>query len=243
MNSVGNLRKLRSMNRVIAYAPAPTGPLCGDERKKRRAEFAFAAKKDFAEHTVTQIAPGIWSCSNRGSSNCRFEVVFLGHRVIVTGDIGDLVLYCSDSDARAWLRQSVKSMDYVLRKCSSNIKKYVYEQDLARALILEHEIEAHREMTEYINDTDLTVEEKTAAAAKFDEIHAKLDTVREHLDTEDEFIGAWIDEICPQLDYPNATDWSTNAMWCYYALVWLVEQAGEKLLDTASFPPAPKVRT
>lgn len=62
------------------------------------------AEEDFKDHVFSREGEGRWYCGKPGTSIYHFRVVVSPGTIILFGDIYDLILHPSDSNALGWLR-------------------------------------------------------------------------------------------------------------------------------------------
>lgn len=80
-----------------------------------RAQIARGAREAFAEHVLTEEAPGQWLCAKPGTGIYHFRVAQLKGALVVWGDIGDLII-ANGRGTVAWFRGAQRDRDYVLSK-------------------------------------------------------------------------------------------------------------------------------
>lgn len=98
-------------------------------RAAYRADIKARADKDFAAHRLT-VEQGdgparMFRCARPGTGIYSFRVVFGPGFVVVTGDIGDRILNCSDRDTLAWARGSRLDLDYVCGKMTEKPREFI----------------------------------------------------------------------------------------------------------------------
>lgn len=166
-----------------------------DDRNRDRAK--EDAERDFADHLLVEEAPGRWRCNRPGTMIYGFWVLVAPFHIIVIGDIGDLILRCSDRNSLAWLRISVDSHDYVLGKAQWEDKEFRPEQACAHLAELR--------------------------ASEDERDHALADAIDEDWDGE---TGASWDEACHKhwhgFDFPRCRDHSWRRYYLVEALRWFV---------------------
>lgn len=94
-----------------------------------RENITRAAKRDFAEHVVTEEGQNEWRCGKPDSSISMFRVIVRPGHVIVYGDIGDWILRMAERDPLRWLPGAVQSWDYLLGKLQTPREKTFYVGD------------------------------------------------------------------------------------------------------------------
>jgi hypothetical protein len=91
-------------------------PSDSDVRTKRRAE--IAARKSFEGHVLKDEGHGRWYCARPDTNNYSFRVTDFRDGLILSGDLGELILVVYGRNPIAWLRGCLRSgnEDYVLSK-------------------------------------------------------------------------------------------------------------------------------
>lgn len=94
-----------------------------------RADIAARAAETFAGHQL-RVEQGegpvrMFRCARPGTGMYAFRVVFGPGFIVVTGDIGDRVLCCSDRDTLAWARGSRLDLDYVCGKMTERPQEFL----------------------------------------------------------------------------------------------------------------------
>lgn len=91
--------------------------------KQLHDKIAELAQRDFADHVIREKSnPGdyarvFWCGKPDGSSIMHFKVVVFPGYLMVTGDVGDIVLF-RDTDMIAWCRSAVRSPSYFFEKAT-----------------------------------------------------------------------------------------------------------------------------
>lgn len=69
-----------------------------------RALEQIRAFKYFDEHQITREGPGLWYCGKPGTGIQHFRVIMVPGRIIVTGDLGDMILCVNHRKPLRWAR-------------------------------------------------------------------------------------------------------------------------------------------
>jgi hypothetical protein len=82
-----------------------------------REQVAAQAATAFAGHDVLREGPTIWRCSAPGTVIYNFRVLLVPGTIVVTGDIGHMILRVEDHDPSTWALCAFKEeIDYGLSK-------------------------------------------------------------------------------------------------------------------------------
>lgn len=164
-------------------------------RYRRAKEVEQLASEAFAEHEIhTRLEQDVYrhyDCRHKNGSNIyQFHVVTFPGRLIVSGDIGDLMLVrCYDM--LEWAPQAVESIDYFASKVVSGPTKQ-YCSEVAREAIRQARQENPLDLLE-VSDVDNP--------------HS---TIMEIYDS----------RIWEGCDFPSLENWTSNFLWCREALRW-----------------------
>jgi hypothetical protein len=170
-----------------------------DRSVQQHAEMAVNA---FQFHVATQrLSSGLfrdWRFSRPCDSAYAFNITTTPGRIIVTGDIGVLIVERTD-DMVSWCRTSIGDFRYFAEKVPHEIPTREYDADVVRAW-------AKQELAdEYLSDA----KKKT------------LRDVMRHWNPEDQ--SATMQEIhesgiCDGCDFPDFTNWKSSFLWCREAI-------------------------
>lgn len=194
------------------------------EAKKRAvALIEELAVPAFKNHKIRQVmSMGVhrhFKCLNRsGSSNYMFRVVTFPGRLVITGDIGDLML-CREIDMLPWAKRAVESIDYFAEKVvAGKVKQYCPE--VVQEEINEVLAERVRRLEEDAGEDDVEVNpddlESPLDLTDIDNPHTTL--------VEMYYSGLW--DGC---DFPNTENWTSNFLWCREALRWFFREYDKRL--------------
>lgn len=91
--------------------------------------------ESYKDHVLTEVVPSfMWRCGRpNGSSTYMFYVIAAHGAIIVYGDVGEAIFrpYAAESSLR-WLRQSIKSTEYVLEKLPDrHARHFMFYHELA----------------------------------------------------------------------------------------------------------------
>lgn len=119
-------------------------------RAKTIAEYERRGAERFKNHVLTDLGSnglyGCWRCGTPdGSGIDSFRITTIPGVLIITGDIGDLILERTENMI-AWCAGSINSIDYFEEKVPRAIKTKEYDQDIALEWIeeqLENEDECY----------------------------------------------------------------------------------------------------
>lgn len=168
--------------------------------------FAEAAFKD---HEITCLLnQGVYrhyECRNRsGTSNYAFHVVTFPGRLIVSGDIGDLML-CRVHDMFQWAPRAIESIAYFAEKVvGGDTKEYCHE--VTQEVISE----AWKEIDERRDQEDGDPEDNYEYDLLISDITNPHTTLTEMHDS----------QFWDGCDFPDTENWKPNFLWCREALRW-----------------------
>lgn len=212
------------------------------QTKKKRvdeqlmAQHEAMAAESFAKHVVTQrLDQGLfrsWRCKRPDSWCMGFDITTTPGYLIVTGDIGELILSRCD-DMVPWARGAVGSPDYFAEKVVRTIKTEEWSNERALEWIDDEIADAQREA----EDED----EAPRAAGRLKRLKVlRYEATRDGINgalCEGEFaIALYESELVHGSDWPRLTVFNSNFLWCLMAVRWWL-----KAID--SLPAAPEVTT
>lgn len=108
---------------------ANTGPYAETEACVRE-----TAAEEFAAHVLTVEGPNEWRVGKPGTGIYAFRVLCRPYMVAVWGDLGEWILRISARESLAWLRGSVRSLDYLLSKVQAGERLTFYAADAVAML-------------------------------------------------------------------------------------------------------------
>ena len=158
-------------------------------------QFAVDAFKDHEiNYLMTNDVYRHFDCRNRnGSSIYQFNVITFPGRLIITGDVGDLMLKrCRDM--LEWAPRAVHSIDYFAEKVVAGKVKVDYDPEVVQEVI-----------NEALGDRD-----SDAARLEISDVTNPHSTLMEMYDS-----AAW--DGC---DWPGLWNWHSNFLWCREAFKW-----------------------
>lgn len=166
------------------------------------------AASAFANHEVTSLlSSGLyrhWRCAKPGDSAYAFNVTTIPGRLIVTGDIGCLILERTD-DMIAWSRGSINSMSYFAEKVPHEMPTSEYDPDVVER---------------WVKDTIETAREWGVSAKACEALRAIDDfTMKPHVEQAIFDSGA-VDGS----DWPTLTNWTSSFLWCREAIKFLLSK-------------------
>lgn len=94
----------------------------------------------FDKHRITKEGPGIWYCGEPGTGVYHFRVIMVPGRIIVTGDIGDLILHVNHAKPLRWAlgcKMRPEDTYYPLSKLSHDVGRKEFQPDEAEAWLCE----------------------------------------------------------------------------------------------------------
>ena len=173
----------------------------------------------FDKHQITREGPGLWFCGEKGTGIYHFRVIMVPGTIIVTGDIGDMVLNVNHRKPLRWALGCKMKPDqpyYPMSKLSLQNQNEVFDADAVEAYLVERIGEERR-------DGD-----KTSAAQ-----YIKMLRVWREFPSKDhprEAEREW-HEICSSHDYddpPSFRDHDVNTYYRYQALCWFMQHVTSK---------------
>lgn len=171
-----------------------------------------AAKRDFHGHVLRcDLNQGLYRCWRGGQPDSSFYHFYITTKpgtLIVTGDIGDLVLERTD-DMLAWSRSAINSISYFAEKVVRPMATREYDPDVAEAWYYEtvrdrdyYDYEHRRKLKEIVRDE---------LGHDFNDQHAVEAAIYES-------------EIAEGEDWPKLNNYTWNFLWCREAVKWLLAQ-------------------
>jgi len=172
------------------------------------------ATHQFDKHQITREGPGLWFCGEPGTGIYHFRVIMVPGRIIVTGDIGDMVLNINHRKPLRWALGSKFKPEnpyYPMSKLSHQCDNRVFESD---------EVEAY--LIERINE-----ERKHGDKTSTTRYIKMLREWREfpYTDQPREAEREWY-ELCDRYDYnepPSFRDHTIGTYFRYQALCWFMQ--------------------
>lgn len=179
-------------------------------RQRRIDQIHESAVKNFANHKIEQrLSQGMfrsWRCKADGTWCYGFDITTTPGTLIVTGDIGELIVQRAD-DMIAWSRGSVRSIDYFAEKVPHAMETKEWDQDVAEEWLDELEAEADEE----------SGDESLEKYDKIKDLRSCLD------DGEDAFFRELSDSgLIDGCDYPDLRNWKPGFLWCREAVIWFL---------------------
>jgi hypothetical protein len=109
-----------------------------DTFAESRQQIIELAAKGFRHHVLTPEVEGRWRCQKPGTGIYAFRVVFAPRTLCYFGDVGEVILQCSDHDVLPWLRgvcgRSEMDLRYLLSKVrAADKRKHFYAGDALHA--------------------------------------------------------------------------------------------------------------
>ncbi len=174
-----------------------------------------AAVTEFASHFITEEARNglfrTWRCQQPGTGIMAFRITTLPECLIVTGDVGDLIVRRHGSqDMIPWCRGSIHSLGYFAEKVPNNITITEFDTDVLNEW-------AREELADRGDDLDIDSREMLEELADACEI------------TEQEAF----ERMCEYVDweFPNLRRYSVRFLWCREAIRWFVNNVKEGKVD------------
>lgn len=189
--------------------PHPT-----DLRLKQHEAMALHSFKDhLVEVRLDQGLYRQWRCAKPQSSMFAFTVTTIPGRIIVNGDVGDLIVERCD-DMIAWCRGSINSVDYFEQKVVRAIPTREYDEDMAEWWL--DDLSARCEAGELVLEPDQ---------------RESLDSLRSVTENEhffcDELYRSGLVDGC---DFPNLRNYNGNFLWCREAIKFLLNASGAQIV-------------
>lgn len=157
----------------------------------------------FAKHIIQERSRNglyrSWRCRSTENGFCWFDITTIPGSIFVTGDIGDLIVSCTD-DMLGWCKSAVDSTGYFASKVPHGFETKRFSWEVFKAW-------AEAE----IADEEISKEDRET-------IEDLIDYGDEH--GESHFYEE-LSEYCGG-EYPNWTDWTHNFLRCRDAIRWFV---------------------
>lgn len=179
--------------------------------QKRIQQIAEMAAYSLRNHTLRcNLDRGLfrnWTCSD-GTSAYRFNISTEPGRLLVSGDVGELLLE-RYWDMLHWARTAVRDIHYFHGKCVPSIKTREWDAACAREWVL---CERRQERREQCGMTAALARDLYDAAS----------------DSEHAFFTELTDSgYCDGSDYPDCDNYTHSFLWCREALRWLLTRLPE----------------
>ncbi len=174
------------------------------------------AEKEFAGHVLLEEGQGRWHCGVPGTMMYSFRVIIAPYYVVLLGDLGDLVLNCSDADSLRWLR-TASHVEYLLSKARHPDRTFCEDEPQAylATMLAEH-------------DDNETEEDAALRQTRVGALQDEFDAYEEDFGKELAWTRAWW-HVMHESEAPDLTRWSQQMYWQAAALQWFVSAlAGEK---------------
>ena len=187
--------------------------------RKRMEQVAEFATKAFERHVIIQnVSQGLyrhWRCSRPDSGMYAFNVITEPGRLIVTGDLGELIL-CRCPDMVEFVRSAIRDLHYLSSKAEGT-PTHEWSDDVARDWVDAEVTEIHAEMEA---DEPLSEESKKKYAVRLE----KYREVRESIDEgEHSFDHALYESrLTDGCDWPRVRTYSCEFLWIVEALRWFL---------------------
>ena len=190
------------------------------------------ASRAFADHVVTQnVNQGLyrhWRCQKPGAGMYHFNVITEPGRLIVTGDIGTLIL-CREQDMLPWARRAMDDPYYMAGKCQAP-EPYAWSSDVCRDWLererrdVLHDLAIDEEAARKEGE-ELTAKERKKYTDLLDKIAKLAEEVEggEHAFTQAVHDSGLVDGC----DWPRLETFTPNFLWCREALRWFLERTKE----------------
>lgn len=194
----------------------PRGQLSVDESAIAKNE--DLARKAFAEHECTmRLDQGMfrsWRCMKPKSWAYGFDVHTTPGHLIVTGDIGDLIVSRCE-DMIDWSRGAVKDPHYFAEKVPHSIK--TREWSYARSMEwIDQEIHDAKDC--YGDEEgDKRIKRLVAFRKK-----AANDGINGEMDEHEFCTALYESELALGCDWPDLEVFNGNFLWCRQAVIWLL---------------------
>lgn len=174
------------------------------------------AREAFRDHQITQnVDQGLyrhWTCARPGSGMYRFNVITEPWRLIVTGDLGVLIL-CREKDMLPWLRGAIDNPDYLSSKAQPPTHAWSGEVALAWVEFRIEELKTEiREEAEDCPDSNWG-KKLTALLGKYELLREEVEG-GEHAFTQALHDSGVIDDC----DFPRLETFTSQFLWCREAL-------------------------
>ncbi|MGD9730141.1 MAG: hypothetical protein AB7L09_02970 [Nitrospira sp.] len=183
---------------------------------KSNAELALEHVRKFQRfdrHEIVREGPGIWFCADQHTSMYHFRVIMVPGRIIVTGDIGDLVLHVNDRKPLRWAlgcRMKPGETYYPLSKLSPDMGRKLFQPDSAEEWLVE-------QLTASRNDGDKPqVQKYIKMIREWRECH-----FRDELDRAEQY---WFELLDENGEEPiSFREYEFGVFFRYEALCWFMQ--------------------
>lgn len=174
-------------------------------KDRRIAAHAGWAAEAFKDHKIElRLNQGLyrhWRCAKPGDGNHSFSITTIPGSILVTGDIGTLVVE-RETEMIHWCKTAIRDVHYFASKVPQEFKKYEYDPDMARRYIAE-ELQSD-ELSEEDRETLLDLQE--------DCDDGELDFKRCLHES------GYIDGC----DFPDLDNYTSSFLWCREAIKWFL---------------------
>ncbi len=181
-------------------------------RDRRVAESEQWAARNFAGHVITErLSQGMfrsWRCQTPGDWNCAFDLTTTPGHLIITGDIGDLIVTRTE-DMLVWSRTAVHSIDYFAEKVPHAIPTREWDRDVVAEWVAAEL--AEEQAQDELDQKRIAEWQELADVISDDEIHEG--------GFADALSTAGLIDGC---DWPTLTNWTRNFLWCREAVKWFL---------------------
>lgn len=181
-----------------------------DARQRRINQIHEFAAKHFANHKIEQrLNHGMfrsWRCKADGTWVHGFDITTMPGTLIVTGDIGELIVQRSD-DMIAWARGSVHSIDYFAEKVPRSMETGEFCVEVAKEFL--SELRQDLDESGYLNE------------AKRDAI-AELRHILDGDEIADFQTELYLSGLVDGCDMPNLKNYTSNFLRCREAVIWFL---------------------
>jgi hypothetical protein len=193
--------------------------------KQRIRDITELAAKAFAQHRIIQnLAQGLhrhWSCVGRRGSAYHFNVITEPGRLIVTGDIGEIIL-CRLPDMIEFLRTSLGDLDYLAGKVQGKSPRE-WSEDLCKDWLAARVAEVKAEQRQDAEDYALDGAVPAHVAMKRNEKLEKYRQLYQELEDGRIFFElALYRSGLADGDWPRLETFSHQFLWCTMALRWFM---------------------
>lgn len=167
----------------------------------------------FKDHQITELSRnGVfrsWRCGRPSSGTYRFFITTYPGVIVVTGDIGDLIVE-RVYDMLPWCRDAVDSTEYFAQKVPHAIPTKEFSLDVLRAWIAE-----------------MLVDEECNLLAGGRELLQEADEDAQSGEYGEEHFYRELADIFDGADPPSWQAWNSNFLWCRDAIRWFVMNHSE----------------
>lgn len=171
-------------------------------QEKIRDQIERLASKAFAEHVIhSELNQGVYRhfrCAKPGTGIYAFNITTFPGRLVVTGDVGTLVVERLD-DMFEWAPSAVESIDYFAEKVSREIETKRYDPDLAFEFLAEQQVAegTESELARIASELEDYTHDQSLFLSKLHET-----------------------EILYGCDTPELDNWTPSFLWCREAVRW-----------------------